>query len=67
MRPLWGSPILRASWKSPTIGRCPICEAGRTVGNGRAPLFFSVDNGGGVSTHAARHMEGFGMFGAVCP
>lgn len=32
-----------------------------------APRFVSVDNGGGVSTHAARHMEGFGRFGAVCP
>ena len=46
MRPLWASSILRASWKSSTIGRCPICEAGRTVGNGCAPLFVSVDSWG---------------------
>lgn len=63
MRPLWASSILRVSWKSSTIGKCPRCEAGRTVGTG-APRFSSRSTtGGGVSTRAARHMQGFGRFG----
>ena len=63
MRPLWASSILRVSWTSSTIGKCPRCEAGRTVGTG-APRFSSRSTtGGGVSTRAARHMQGFGRFG----
>ncbi len=63
MRPLWASSILRVSWKSSTIGKCPRCEAGRTVGTGALRFSSRSTTGGGVSTRAARHMWGFGRFG----
>lgn len=63
MRPLWASSILRVSWKSSTIGRCPRCEAGRTVGTGAPRFSFRSIKGGGVSTRATRHMQGFGSSG----
>lgn len=43
--------------------KMPETKSGAHCGNGCAPLFVSINHGGGVSTRAARHMQGFGSSG----
>lgn len=44
-------------WKMPEM------RGGAHCGNGCAPPFASINHGGGVSTRAARHVQGFGSSG----